>query len=89
MFDDKKAAIEAVRTRFEHEMHLRSVGARGAGEDYLSALADLIQSFDDGPASDPRLLAIDTTGQLRRAEEFVAWAEAERHRVRRALADVA
>lgn len=89
MYDAKKDRIQRLQDRFEEELKERSTAARPAAEEYLKALTEMIRSFNDGPAADPRVPAMDTTGELDRTEDYVAWAEAERHRVRRALRDIA
>ena len=89
MYERRKAEIDELRKRFDMELAERSVHARDTGARYLEMLTDLIRTVDEGPAADPRLSGIDTTGELSRVEDFEAWAEEERHRVRRALTDIA
>jgi hypothetical protein len=89
MYEEKKDQIDRLKTRFDVEMRARSPAARKVADEYLNALTDFIRSYDDGPASDPDVFRHDTTGQLTRVEEHAEWAEQERHRVRRALNDIA
>ena len=88
MYERRKAEIDAMRTRFDREVADRQAGARDTGQQYLGMLNELIDTVEDGPVADTRLADLDTTGALNRAEEFEEWAEKERHRVRRALADI-
>lgn len=88
MYDGKKAKIDETASRFNRLLENRDPDARSAGEEYLAALTDLIQSFNTGPAADERVMDVDTTGELTRTEERVEWAEQERHRVRKALRDL-
>jgi hypothetical protein len=88
MYEVERARLEELRTRFDRAAAGRAPGTRAVGGEYLEALTGFIRSFDEGPAADPTIAQVDTTGQLRRLEELSEWAEAERHRVRRALADV-
>lgn len=77
-----------MRERFDREVEDRLPSARATAEEYLGMLSELIDTVEEGPVADPNLTNLDTTGSLTRAEEFEAWAERERHRVRRALADI-
>jgi hypothetical protein len=77
-----------MKARFDREVEGRQPGARSTGEEYLGMLSALIDKVEEGPVADPRIAELDTTGELNRVEEFEAWAEQERHRVRRALADI-
>ena len=88
MYDAEKARLEEMRARFDRAAAERAPDTRRIADEYLAALTEFIRSFDDGPAADPVVAQEDTTGQLGRLEDFEAWAEAERHRVRRALMDV-
>jgi hypothetical protein len=89
MYEAKKDRIETLRRRFEDELAARSPGTRDVAQEYLDALTDFVRTYNDGPASDPAVAGVDTTGQLARVEEHATWAEQERHRVRRALNDIA
>ena len=77
-----------MRARFDQEIAERLPAARKTAEEYLALLTDLISTVETGPVADPQLAGLDTTGSLKEAEEFEAWAEGERHRVRRALAEI-
>jgi hypothetical protein len=88
MYEAKKDRIDRLHTRFDREVADRDPMARRTGQEYLEALSDFIRTYDDGPAGDPKVAGVDTTGELTRVEEQAAWAEQERHRVRRALNDV-
>lgn len=88
MYEVEKARLEELRTRFDRAAAERAPDTRAVAGEYLEALTEFIRSFDEGPAADPTIAQEDTTGQLRRLEELSEWAEAERHRVRRSLADV-
>ena len=88
MYERRRAEIDALRTRFDQELAERRPGARDTAEEYLKMLGDLISTVESGPVADPQIADLDTTGTLDRAEEFEEWAEKERHRVRRALADI-
>lgn len=89
MYDDQKDRMEKLRTRFDREVAERTPQARRAGEEYLEALTTFVRTYDEGPAADPTISGLDTTGELRRVDEHAAWAEQERHRVRRAMIDLA
>lgn len=88
MYERRHAEIEHMRARFDQEVAESRPSARQTAEQYLGLLNDLITTVEEGPVADPQLLGLDTTGSLKEAEEFEAWAEAERHRVRRALAEI-
>jgi hypothetical protein len=88
MYDSKKASVDDAARRFERMLEERAPEARAAGEHYLDALTDLIDTFSAGPAADSRVMELDTTGELSRTEDHVAWAEQERHRVRKAMRDL-
>jgi len=89
MYDAERARLEDLRARFDGAAAERAPDTRAVADEYLEALTQFIRSFDSGPAADPAVAHLDTTGQLGRAEELEEWAEGERHRVRRALADFA
>ena len=89
MYERRRDEIEELRVRFDRDLAERSPAARTTGKEYLEALGALIQTVEEGPAADPQLSGLDTTGELIRADEFEQWAEQERHRVRRALTDIA
>ena len=88
MYDDQNERIERLRTRFDREIADRAAGARETGEEYLDALTTYVRTYDEGPAGDPKLSGLDTTGELRRVDERASWAEQERHRVRRAMSEI-
>lgn len=88
MYDAKKASVDEAARRFDRLLGERDPEARAAGEKYLDALTDLIDTFTSGPAADSRVMELDTTGELARTEDHVAWAERERHRVRKAMRDL-
>ena len=88
MYAENRAEIDRLGKDFERQLSERASTARTAGEEYLGALTALIDAYNDGPAAEPQLLALDTTGELKRVEEYVVWAEQERHRVRRSLLDL-
>ena len=88
MYERRRAEIDAMRERFDREVAGRQPGARTTAEEYLGMLTELIDTVEHGPVADAKLSALDTTGALSRAEEFEEWAEKERHRVRRALAEI-
>lgn len=89
MYDAKKARIDELRVRFDEEIAKRSPEARKIGGEYLDALTEFVRAYNDGPAGDPKVAAMDTTGTLNRVEDHAEWAEQERHRVRGALKDIA
>jgi hypothetical protein len=88
MYERRQAEIEQLRVRFDREIAERVPSARKTAEEYLGLLTDLITTVEGGPVADTKLADLDTTGTLNRAEEFEQWAESERHRVRRALAEI-
>lgn len=88
MYEAQKARVEEVRTRYERDSAARSAEARATADEYLKVLTELIESVDHGPVADPEVAQVDTTGELHRVEEYAAWAEQERHRVRRAMNDL-
>ena len=85
MYDSKRAQINTLRIQFEREIEEKSKTTRATGQEYLDALADFIQIFDEGAGTDERLRDLDTTGQLEGLEGQAIWAEEERVRVRRVL----
>lgn len=87
MYDSKKARMDAARARFDRQASEGSPDLYQTAKEYLEILSDFIRTFNDGPGADPRLMALDTTGELRRMEEQAEWAEDERRRVRRVLAE--
>ena len=89
MYDIKKDRIERLRVQFEEEAAKRSPDIQRVGDEYLNALTDFIRTYDEGPAGDPHTVSrIDTTGQLSQIEDQAAWAEQERHRVRRMMGGI-
>jgi hypothetical protein len=86
MYDAETARIKELKSRFEQQTAEQSIDLKATAREYLDALQNLVDSFNHGAGGDPRLMGLDTTGQLDRAEERVAWAEAERRRVRKMLA---
>ena len=89
MYAENRAEIDRLGKDFESQLKERAPTARAAGEEYLEALTTFIDAYNKGPAADSHLIALDTTGELTRVEEYVAWAEQERHRVRRAMLELA
>ena len=89
MYESRKADIDTMRARFDREIAERLPAARATAHEYLGMLTALIDKVESGPVGDPRLAELDTTGALSRVEELEEWAEKERHRVRRALMDIA
>lgn len=87
MYDAEKARLEELRGRFDRAAAERAPDARAVADEYLAALTEFIRAVDSGPVGDPAVAHVDTTGQVGKLEEMEEWAEAERHRVRRALAD--
>ena len=87
MYDAERARIQEVRTRFEREVAEHSPTTLTTAREYLDALTQFLTTFNEGPGGDPRLLGLDTTGELSRLEEQARWAEEERGRVRRILAE--
>ena len=85
MYEHKKSRIDEVRRRFEAEMNAGSGNKEETGREYLEALTEFVDDYNHGPGSDPRLVGLDTTGQLNKVEDEVEWAEDERRRVRRIL----
>ncbi len=63
MYDVKKDRIEQLRVKFEEEKEKRSPEARQAAREYLHALSDFVRTYDGGPAGDPVIARIDTTGE--------------------------
>ena len=88
MYERRQDEIDAMRARFDREIADRRPAARDTAQEYLGMLTALIEKVEEGPVGDPRIADLDTTGSLNRAEELEEWAEKERHRVRRALADI-
>ena len=89
MYERRRAEIDELRIRFDRKLQERSPDTHETAEEYLGALSALIDKVEDGPVADSRIANLDTTGSINRAEEFEQWAEQERHRVRRALQDIA
>ena len=77
MYESRKADIDTMRARFDREIAERLPAARATAHEYLGMLTALIDKVESGPVGDPRLA------------ELEEWAEKERHRVRRALMDIA
>ncbi len=89
MYDARKAQLEELRKKFDGEFETRSTQARQVGEEYLEALDDFLRAFNGGPATDPQLTGLDTTGELHRTEEYATWVQEEQRRVRHSLNDIA
>jgi hypothetical protein len=89
MYDARKAQLEDLRKKFDSEFEMRSTHARQVGEEYLEEIEDFLRTFNDGPAADPNLAGLDTTGELNRNEEYAAWVQDEQRRVRHSLNDIA
>lgn len=88
MFDAKKARLQELKTRFEREYDQGSPDTHGVGQEYLEALVSFLDEFDHGPAANPQIVAVDTTGTINRDEEYVEWVAQEHVRVRRMLRQV-
>ena len=89
MYDAEKNTIETYRLKFDTEMANGGVAARESGNAYMVALGAFVDAFNKGPGKDSARMGSDTTGTLSRIEDHVVWAEAERHRVRKALVTIA
>lgn len=89
MYDAEKATIEALRLQFDRQVAARQPEARTTATEYMAALTAFVDAFNNGPGADPHQMGDDTTGALNRIEDHVVWAEAERHRVRKALNSIA
>ena len=89
MFDSEIATMEQYRVRFERQRDSRDPEARDTAAAYLTALGVFVDAFNNGPGASAERMGHDTTGTLSRVEDHVVWAEAERHRVRRAVEDLA
>lgn len=72
MYDAERARLEELRARFDRAAAERGPDARTVADEYLAALAQVIRAVDSGPAADPAVAHVDTTGQVGRLEE---WAE--------------
>jgi hypothetical protein len=88
MYEANKSRIDDIRRRFDDEVAARSPASEGTAREYLEALTDFVDAYNHGPGADPRLVGLDTTGQLGRTEDEVEWAEAERRRVRKMLSGI-
>jgi hypothetical protein len=88
MFQDKKDSIDHARRRFEAELERRSPDARRVGEEYMESLEDYLRLFEHGPAADPQVARVDTTGQVRDTEDFADWVWKEARRVRGVLREL-
>jgi hypothetical protein len=89
MYEENRAEIDQIKARFDRQIEQQSVEARRTADEYLTALGNFVEAFNNGPGADAHLMNEDTTGELHRVEDRVAWAELERHRVRRALLSIA
>ena len=85
MYEHAKSRIDEIRRRFEADVDARSMNMEETGREYLEALTAFVDDYNHGPGADPRLVGLDTTGQLGRVEDEVEWAEDERRRVRKLL----
>jgi hypothetical protein len=85
MFDDRKDAIDRARRRFDSEMEHPSPDARRSAEEYMHSLEAYLAAFDRGPAADPRVARVDTTGMVEETEQYADWVWTEAHRVREAM----
>lgn len=86
MYEAEISSIEEHRVRLEREHASADPKAHETAAVYLASLSDFVNGFNNGPGADTYRMGHDTTGALRRLEERVVWAEAERHRVRHAMA---
>jgi len=86
MYDSKIDAIDRLRSRFERDAAARPAQFQTSAKEYVEALSDFVDVFNHGPGADARLMGLDTTGTLDRVEEYAAWAEEERRRVRKLMA---
>lgn len=89
MYDARKARLEELKEKFDSEFEMRSTQARQVGEEYLEEIDEFLRVFNHGPAADPKLSGLDTTGELNRNEEYAAWVQEEQRRVRHSLSDIA
>jgi hypothetical protein len=87
MYEAKKAQIDVLRTRFERQAAEHSPDLQRTATEYLDVLSDFVTTFNEGAGADPRLMGLDTTGELNRIEEQAAWAEQERRRVRKVITE--
>lgn len=85
MYDAKRARIDTLKARVERQATERSPEYRRTAEEYVAALTDFVDTVNHGPGADPRLLGLDTTGELTRLQERAAWAEEELRRIRSSL----
>jgi hypothetical protein len=85
MLNDKRSSIDLARRRFEAELERGSPLARRRGEEYMDSLEDYLKVFEHGPAADPRVARVDTTGQVHQTEDFADWVWSESRRVRGVL----
>jgi hypothetical protein len=86
MYDAEISSMEEYRVRLEREQASADPHARTTAGEYLVALGVFVDAFNNGPGADAYRMGHDTTGALHRVEDHVVWAEAERHRVRHAIA---
>ncbi|HEX8433132.1 MAG TPA: hypothetical protein VF625_17725 [Longimicrobium sp.] len=85
MYDAEISTMEQCRVRFEREHASGDSGARATAAEYLASLGAFVDAFNNGPGADAYRMGHDGTGTLKRVEDHVVWAEAERHRVRHAM----
>lgn len=88
MFDDHKAAIDRARRHFEEDVARRSPSARESADTYMRSLERYLDAFGRGPAADPHVAGLDTTGAINETEDYAEWAWRETRRVRDALAEL-
>jgi transposase len=88
MFQDRKHLIDQARRRFERELTAGSANVRSSGEEYLARLSDYREAFEHGPAADPEVARVDTTGAVRETEGFADWVWQESRRVRHLLMEL-
>lgn len=89
MYERRRNEIDTMRQRFDREVEQRDTGARATGEAYLEMLNDFVDTAGSGPAADPAIANLDTTGTVTGVEDYEQWVESERHRVRRSLRELA
>lgn len=78
-----------MRQRFDREVEQKATSARATGEAYLVMLNDFVDTAESGPAADPAIANLDTTGTVTGVEDYERWVEGERHRVRDSLRELA
>ncbi|HEX8673279.1 MAG TPA: hypothetical protein VF710_15400 [Longimicrobium sp.] len=85
MYEAEISSIEEQRVQLAWEQASADPQARATAATYIASLGAFVDDFNNGPGADTYRMGHDTTGALRRLADHVVWAEAERHRVRRAM----